>query len=199
MKLLSISILFFTCTFFLQAQYSKQEITMFTSNNYSPQVKSWGFVRNIIGSNYNDIDRPLKDYGYKLEDSKAFKQGISYSYHFDKPNNGHAQTTELNLAKDYYTLVVKEGKVIGAMLEFIKGELRDDSDLRKVWTTFEKAFLADNYKKVDETVEKYGSTVNYRSTAQKTKIRVKISRENDVYSMAEVVISRDDVNIDAED
>ncbi len=122
MKLTGITILFFSCTYLFQGFFPSKDIldkntvlhqekpaaqntiSVFSTRVFSPEVKSWSFVRNIVGKSYNDIKIPLTHKGYKFTESE--ESGQSTSYFFEHPNITYSHPVFVNTKEEYMVTAV---------------------------------------------------------------------------------------------
>ncbi|HEX2683627.1 MAG TPA: WG repeat-containing protein [Ferruginibacter sp.] len=171
----------------------KEDIPVAPTQKPLVDVKSWSFVRNIIGSSYSDVQKALIANGFRLDNTEKFDEGNSYYY-----SNPDITYTHIVLGdiKEEYTVVVKNGKVRGVLLEFMVPKGESSFSMLRNWEPFEKGFLGDNFKKVNENNETFKIERNYRNSSLRTKMRISIYQGANIYNAVEVILSDEDLDLD---
>lgn len=171
-----------------------------TRLSVSPDVKSWAFVRNMVGSNFSDAKPAILAKGFKLESSKDVDDGTNYNFENPSVLLTYPSGDE---TEDFYTVGVKKGKILGVSFSFLVLKGKDHRSLLEQWEAFETAFLRDNYKKVDEKSDVTdGQTAivrNYSNSSKHTKMRVEILKEKGKYQMVDIIVCDENIDLGSED
>lgn len=171
-----------------------------TRLSVSPDVKSWAFVRNMVGSSFSDAKEAILAHGFKLEGSDDVDGGTAY--YFETPSALYTYPSGKE-TEDFYTVGVKKGKIVSVSLSFMVFKGKDHQSLLEKWEPFEKAFSRDNYKKTDETNNVTGGQTkivrNYSNSSQHTKMRVEILKRGSTYQMVDVILCNEDIDLGSED
>jgi hypothetical protein len=183
------------------AQKNNTTSTASVNQPISPDVKSWSFVRNMVGSSFSDAKTAILDNGFKLESSAEVDGGTAY--YFENSNVLYTYPSG-RVTEDFYAVGVKKGKIVSVTLVFMVHKGKDQQSLLEKWEPFEKAFLRDNnYKKVDETNNlTKGQTAivrKYSNINQHTKMRVEILKERSLFQWVEVILCNEDIDWGSED
>lgn len=155
----------------------------------SPDVKSWSFVKQVIGSKYDDVKDAFSYQGYKLDDSSKNEKGTTYYYIYTKSKFDHPITGE---EEEEYTVLVNDGIIRKIELQFMIPSGKTHKALLKNWSPFEKGFLADKYLKVDGKEDEKSILRFYMNSSKHTKMTVYIVLINNLYQAVEVVLSHED-------
>lgn len=182
-------ILFLVLPFFSFKSGNLAPETLVSTKIFSPDVKSWSFVRQVIGSKYDEVKEAFSYQGYRLDDSSKNEKGTTYYYIYTKSKFDHPKTGEV---EEEYSLLVNDGIIRKISMQFMIPSGKDHTALHKRWDPFEKGFLADKYLKIDEKEDEKSNLRFYENTSQHTKMTVYILLINDVYQEVEVVLSHED-------
>lgn len=159
----------------------------------SPDPKSWSFVRTVIGGSFKDAERVLLDAGFTLSETKDTELGKANYYVNDKVVYTASWEED---TKDYYTLISKDSKVIGLLLEFLTPKGKSFVVVENEWKSFQRGLLNDGYKLMAEGTDESNDDYAYFNASKKIKIKVHLATRNGKIQGGEVMMGQEHLKFD---